>query len=232
MNLSRPTALNLATIVAILAGCAALISAGATLAFLGPLGHSAEWLSAWATYAYAIISFWLFVGGAAATVAFLWQVREARLSREAQLRPVLVVVSADAAEDNERTEVTIQNVGPGPALNVRLQAWLPAAPSVWSGIVEWEERARHAEQVIERGKAPLFESQPRFVLASGWKVALPLWWSQVPAGPQPHDLVFFRIEYDDIFGTTLSEPMNPGRVRHSFSGDPQDWDFEPRFAKA
>ncbi|TAJ28957.1 MAG: hypothetical protein EPO64_04275 [Nitrospirae bacterium] len=108
------TALAVATIIAAVA-----IAVG-DLATVDALTLSA--LSAWSTFATTLLTLALVIGAFLGAWGLLAQIVEAKRAREAALRPVLSVLDPATLGD-ERLEIRIQNIGPGPALDVTVLSW-------------------------------------------------------------------------------------------------------------
>lgn len=130
--------------------------------------------------------------------------REAEQSRETLLRPVLVFanlrggfLNVPLGEDDEFM-LLIRNVGPGPALNMRVLAWdrhdydgTPLDPG--------------GEDL--EGSPPTHESGPD-VLGPGDAIEVLLWpmGSRRAEPPRPSGSVHLRITYLDVFGNAFSTP--------------------------
>ena len=128
----HPRALGVGiTVLAVL-----VVSVGVGLVLLTVLSRSdPDRLSAWATFGLMIATLFLVVGSAVAAWYFHQQTVEAKRMREATLRPVIIITEAKRPDSTSPfveallapgtrekllVEVSLKNIGPGPALDIEL----------------------------------------------------------------------------------------------------------------
>ena len=157
--------------------------------------HSAEW---WMVG----ITFLVFI---AALIAW----RTAQMQLRSSLRPLVVLNRVALDADHLRFLVAVKNIGPGPALNVKVRVW-PRIPSVKGN--PSEARLREIEAIkrrVDLKAAPYFvalgalgpmDEQPAFLKRVGDVGAD----GSVDAGFfGVGGVILYTIAYQDVFGTTF-----------------------------
>lgn len=209
-------------LIAVIAVALAVAVAIAVVVVVRDDSASINALAAWSTFATAVATFILVMGAFLAAIGIVHQIDEARQSREAALRPILIVTDAYPADENglDPPRLLIRNIGPGPALNVRVEVWWTEdLPHSDAGHLERERLIEEEGREYARSRRPPDIGYPwPFSLASGAAASVPVWkW-----GPEhaivPGDRIRFRLGFDDVFGRHFLEPPD-GTLGHQWAKD-------------